>query len=1134
MNLDWLTSPEWAGITRALLHTIWEATVAAVVLGVILKQTQRPAIRYRCALAALAGVILAGLVTWGVISCPRPASANPPAVPVSSSSVTAVASSPGLVSTPAPSASIAPVAVNTNWTPWLALGWMTGAAAMLLRAIAQVAGAGRLRRLSRPLQDERIESILAEARRLSGLSRTVRMAVTDQMTSPAVVGVLMPTLILPLSLVTTLTPEQIRFVLLHELAHIRRGDYLAHLFQLFAEALLFFNPAVWWISRQMRLEREACCDATAIALSGAPADYARTLLRVAESAIHPLPAVAPAFGDRRQPSSLIERVQRLLVPGYQPALRLTWRAMLLAMLTGGGLLFLSAVGARMTVAAILTPEERIKRIETKLAEYGEPSNGLYNFNTENGPRVLVSGTVQTADGLSFPKMIYLNASSAVRNSSYCTVILIRDGTFKDTLPSGTTIYLGIQLAGYAPAFIGPFDGFKTNRLENLKLVLDRGFDVPVQVVDASSGMPLAGATAETMFWLHNAGFPSRQWKSGPDGIITLTHCADLPFTATINLPGYEIVEKRFSDIHPGRTLRVELQPGAHLAGTVRDKVTGQPIAGAEFHLLYQSDPPQGRFEWNDKLHLLGASDENGGFDLRQLRRGMNYYLGVTAPGHESIILSNIVAGADNLNVRLGPPLIVRGRILGDWKSLRYGGGDPQLNAGTTEVYAQNSYGDSQVVPVRASDGSATFEFTNRVAGPVRLNGGDYSEEREVDAPISDWVVDLRKAARKKAAAKRPTREVIFRFKTPTGVSPAGTVSVLIPDNLDPAHATAHYAELQITNSEARTQITVGGNTSVEPNHMVGFWFDRAADNGKYFIISVTNGSGPMVIEIPVVPAGAIYARALNTNNSPAGGMFCGVDVLKPAHGLDKNSALWGQTDGFSDDAPRQWTSGPLPLGGTYQVHSWRGNTFAISQPVHLTESDPTAEVVLHFTAGKTLTGVLLDPDGKPIADAGVKVSFTLNSGSGFGLPPVQTDGQGRFQIEGATPELGDYFADFDQPGLMADHIKLKPGRKPQVIRLSRGRVLGGKIVEARTGYLIPNAEVRAFDQTMKYPSVTVHTDATGCFEFTSLGKGSYKLFIDAGSLLANDDYSADGQTNVVVPIKVYAWSKSKPVPPGRN
>jgi len=250
-----------------------------------------------------------------------------------------------------------PAAPSFRWTGWLALIWLMGAGLMLIRTVVKVAGAGHLRRSCRPLNDPRIETLLAEARQAVGLARQVRVGVTNRLTSPAVVGVFVPMLVLPLSLLSTLTPEQIRFVLLHELAHIRRGDYLANLFQFFAESLLFFNPAVWWISHQMRREREACCDALATALSGAPADYARTLVHVAENVLQQTPAVAPAFGNQRDSSSLLERIHRLLVPGYRPSLRLTWRAMLAGLTLGSALLILSAVGTRTTVAAILSSEK---------------------------------------------------------------------------------------------------------------------------------------------------------------------------------------------------------------------------------------------------------------------------------------------------------------------------------------------------------------------------------------------------------------------------------------------------------------------------------------------------------------------------------------------------------------------------------------------------------------------------------------------------------------------------------------------------------------------------------------------------------------------------------------------------------
>ncbi len=252
---------------------------------------------------------------------------------------------------------------------------------MLGRASVKLAGAERLRRSCQPLDNPHVTQLLAEARRAVGLARKVRVVVTDKLTSPAVVGVLVPTLVLPLTLVTTLTPEQIRFILLHELAHIRRGDYLANLFQFFVEAVLFFNPAVWWISHQVRREREACCDALAIELSGSPADYARTLIHVAEKMLSPVVSTATAFGEKRGSSSLTDRVQRLLVPGYRPSLRLTWRAMIAAFMLGTFLLILLAEGTRVAVAQIAKSNTETRQsTPAPSREQLSPSNGTFELS----------------------------------------------------------------------------------------------------------------------------------------------------------------------------------------------------------------------------------------------------------------------------------------------------------------------------------------------------------------------------------------------------------------------------------------------------------------------------------------------------------------------------------------------------------------------------------------------------------------------------------------------------------------------------------------------------------------------------------------------------------------------------------
>src|SRR6185436_14771851 len=94
---------------------------------------------------------------------------------------------------------------------------------------------------------------------------------------PAVVGLLRPVVLVPAGALTGLPAEQMKAMLLHELAHIRRCDYLVNLLQSIVEALLFYHPAVWWVSGQMRSERELYCDDAAVAVGGDVLTYARAL-----------------------------------------------------------------------------------------------------------------------------------------------------------------------------------------------------------------------------------------------------------------------------------------------------------------------------------------------------------------------------------------------------------------------------------------------------------------------------------------------------------------------------------------------------------------------------------------------------------------------------------------------------------------------------------------------------------------------------------------------------------------------------------------------------------------------------------------------------------------------------------------
>ena len=116
-----------------------------------------------------------------------------------------------------------------------------------------------------------------------------------------------PVVLLPASALAGLTPQQLEAILAHELAHIRRHDYLVNLLQTLVETLLFYHPAVWWLSRRIRIERENCCDDLAVSLCGDPCTYARALADL-EALRGPARSLAMAANG----GSLLQRVRRLL------------------------------------------------------------------------------------------------------------------------------------------------------------------------------------------------------------------------------------------------------------------------------------------------------------------------------------------------------------------------------------------------------------------------------------------------------------------------------------------------------------------------------------------------------------------------------------------------------------------------------------------------------------------------------------------------------------------------------------------------------------------------------------------------------------------------------------------------------
>src|SRR6185437_1697975 len=139
------------------------------------------------------------------------------------------------------------------------------------------------------------------------ITRPLKTFFSGLVNTPMMIGFLKPVILLPLALMNHLTPQQFEAILLHELAHVRRNDYVLNILQSVVDAILFFNPFAWWITHKIREERENCCDEMVLQLSD-PYHYARALLALEEPAKYS-PLIMTAIGKRSQ---LFHRIKKIM------------------------------------------------------------------------------------------------------------------------------------------------------------------------------------------------------------------------------------------------------------------------------------------------------------------------------------------------------------------------------------------------------------------------------------------------------------------------------------------------------------------------------------------------------------------------------------------------------------------------------------------------------------------------------------------------------------------------------------------------------------------------------------------------------------------------------------------------------
>jgi len=191
--------------------------------------------------------------------------------------------------------------------PWVVFTWLVGVLFLSLRLVFALTHTKRLKRRGITVIVARWQKRLTHLCKRMKVTQSVCLLESTLVQVPTAIGWLRPVILLPASVFIGLTPRQLESILAHELAHVRRYDYFFNLLQTVVETLLFYHPAVWWISSRIRIERERCCDDIAVKVCGDMRTYARALAILEE-----LRNVLPQLAIATRGDSLLHRIRRIL------------------------------------------------------------------------------------------------------------------------------------------------------------------------------------------------------------------------------------------------------------------------------------------------------------------------------------------------------------------------------------------------------------------------------------------------------------------------------------------------------------------------------------------------------------------------------------------------------------------------------------------------------------------------------------------------------------------------------------------------------------------------------------------------------------------------------------------------------
>ncbi|WP_337173821.1 carboxypeptidase-like regulatory domain-containing protein [Paludisphaera sp.] len=659
------------------------------------------------------------------------------------------------------------------------------------------------------------------------------------------------------------------------------------------------------------------------------------------------------------------------------------------------------------------------------------------------------------------------------------------------------VFLMIAADGHAPKVVGPYPKGWPPEDDPVEVVLEPGVPFEVRVVD-DQGSPILGA--EVAARLIVDGRPVKlpnPARTDDEGRAYFANLAEADHEFEPNVHGFLFPDEAVpAEVVPGGSITIPLERGP-LAGFVEDE-RGRPVANAVLLVAGERD---GRLNMaavhpRDRV-VLARSGPDGRFTLPALHDESEYLIRAEGPdgslgfaqgarradGEVEVILRSRRMARGDMPRRAAtstppPRLRVNYSVLTGFTTPGYGGGDP---------WRRIQFDRSVEV---GPDGRFEFPVWETVDAALLMEG------RAIRIP---WPPDEEPIRIDTAAVAPAERTIRFRFQADETLAPfQGTMTLRL---MNPPPELSH---LGVT----RTVKIVGGMAALpclsnesfryESTAIPGFWTGPAR---------ITGGSpdGDHSAIVRVYSAGSIGGRVLEADGSPAG---AGIRVVAPLDPEWVRDALRLRDDAPPDypvetaeeattDAEGRFLIPAFPLNVATRLVAGRGRYASPGEEIRLSSLDPHREVEFLLPPRASASARVVDPEGRPIAGARLEVALRDRGAEWRRWPAGETDADGRATID----DLAEGEANYSLVATFADDYRpivapLEPGGPPLELRAERGSVLEGRVVEAVTGWPIPDLTLHA--EAVDTPDAMgdvaeARTDADGRFRLTTLPEGPIRL-----------------------------------------